>query len=153
MSYGLLAFEPTVALEALDATLQEQVIQQLGVCLQDQVPTEYLIGRTGELAFGLIMPETPGNEAQETVRQLINAVRLSSFGAKAEGIEVHFVGHGSVVEKNYGTAMDQETMLERVSHNLERAQDMGPNKVFLETPRDTSPFVEEDIRSLLDAQP
>ncbi len=144
-----MAFLEVTAVEELELypeVIQERFKRQLNLFLPKQIREVDLLGHVEGNRYAIILPETPGDEAQEILTRLIQQLREETFTLEDLKVSANYVGVAGIVETSGGN-LDRRTMISRAEKALLEAveEDQGEAKLVRATPR---PFLGEGEMAL-----
>lgn len=128
ISVAFLRLIPSEDFGLMPDSAQDMLLRSIALWMQDTIREGDIIASVGPYTFGILLPETPGDEAQEVITHLHNDIRSQTFGA-ADYV-TNFSANTGLVESSGGT-LDLKTMLTRAAEALSTAEQNGENSIQL----------------------
>lgn len=146
LSMALLEITAVEELELYPEIIQERFKRQLNLFLPKQIREVDLLGHIEGNRYAIILPETPGDEAQEMLTALLQALREETFNLDDLKVSANYTGAAGIVETSGGN-LDRRAMISRAEKALTEAieEGQGEAKLVRATPR---PFLGEGDMAL-----
>ncbi len=128
ISVALLKLIPSEDFSLMPDSAQDMLLRSIALWMQDTIREGDIIASVGNQTFAILLPETPGDEAQEVLTRLHNDIRSQTFGA-ADYV-TNFSANTGLVEASGGN-LDLKAMLARASEALATAEQNGENSIQL----------------------
>lgn len=129
ISMTLLKLRPAEDFQLIPETTQRALIRGVALKLEDNVGqgniVAYMKGRT----FGILLSETPGEEAVALINRLHIAIRSQAFEAEG-GFITNFTANSGLVASS-GSLMGYNDMYDKATEALRVAEQNGENTVHL----------------------
>ncbi len=120
--------------------IRNTMLRNASLMMQDALRQGDMIAYLRPQTYGILLPETPGDEAQSVLQKLHADLRTRTF--QASGYVSSFIANTGVVSSSGGSLGYQAT-LEKAAEALRTAEEQGENTIHLirATPR---PFVSSE---------
>lgn len=128
LSMTLLRLIPTEDFSLLPDTVEDTLLRAAALRMQDKIRAGDIIAYLGRYTFAILLPETPGHEAERIVEKLHQDIRTHTFNVDA--YIANFMANSGVVESSGGN-LDLQTMLTKANEALQTARQAGENSVHL----------------------
>jgi diguanylate cyclase (GGDEF)-like protein len=127
ISVALLRLIPDEDFVLLPELAQEKMLRQAAVKLEDNVGQGDIVAYMGQQLFGILLTESPGDEAQEIISSLHETIRSQTF--RADEYTASFSVQTGIVESN-GGSINAKTMITKAGEAL-RKTNAGHNSIQL----------------------
>lgn len=148
MSMGLVQITPNEGFERLPEMIQNALLRNVALTIQDMLKQRTdIIGYLRKWTFGILLTETPGEEARAILQKVHNEIRSKTF--ETSGYVATFTANTGIMAGS-GNLVDYQTVLSLASDALGAAEAEGENiiRVITTTPK---PFLtgqsDEDVMS------
>ncbi len=128
LSMALLRLIPTEDFSLLPDTVEDVLLRAAALRMQDKIRAGDIIAYLGRYTFAILLPETPGHEAERIVENLHQDIRTHTFNVDA--YIANFMVNSGVVESS-GGSLDLQAMLTKANEALQIARQAGENNVHL----------------------
>jgi len=126
-SVALLRLIPDEDFVLLPEQVQDKILRQVAVKLEDNMRQGDIVAYVGQQLFGVLLTEAPGDEAQEMVARLHEAIRGQTF--RADDYVASFNAQTGIVESS-GGALNAKSMIAKAGEAL-RTTDAGEHSIQL----------------------
>lgn len=134
IAVAMLRLDPNEDFALLPEVVQTTLLRSAALMMNDSLRASDLVAYLKPRTFGIILPETPGDEAQSLLQKLHMDLRAQTF--EAGGYVSSFVANTGLVSSSGGT-MGYQTTLQKAVEALRAADEIGENTIHLvrATPR------------------
>jgi diguanylate cyclase (GGDEF)-like protein len=128
LSVALVRIIPSEGFDLLPESVRDKALRSAALRMNDAARTTDILAYLGRNTFGLLMPETPGYEAEQFVEKLHNDIRTQTF--RVDAYITNFSANSGVVE-NSGGNLTLQSMLLKANEALQMATQSGENAIHL----------------------
>jgi diguanylate cyclase (GGDEF)-like protein len=134
ISVALVRLHPNEDFALLPEQVQTALLRNAAVLMEDQIRQGDILAYVKPQTFGILLAETPGDEAQTLLQQLHTDIRSHTFEVK--GYVSSFIANTGVVASS-GGSIGYQAMLDKAGEALITAEQIGENTIHLirATPR------------------
>ncbi len=134
ISVALLRLDANEDFALLPEPVRTTMLRSAALTMQDALRQGDIVAYLKPNTFGVLLAETPGDEAQEILQKLHTDLRSRTF--EASGYISSFVANTGVVASS-GGALGYQATLEKAAEALRMADEIGENTIHLirATPR------------------
>ncbi|NDJ85366.1 MAG: diguanylate cyclase [Chloroflexi bacterium] len=128
ISMALLQLTPNEDFELLPESVQVALTRAAALMIQDTLSQGAIVAYMRPRTFGILLAETPGDEARRTLEKLHTILRTQTF--ESGGYVSGFVARSGLVVSS-GNALNYQEMLDKASEALKRADATGENSIYI----------------------
>lgn len=128
LSVAILSLKPDEDFALLPEDIRNAMLRNASIMMQDALRQGDIIAYLKPQTYGILLPETPGDEAQTLLQKLHADLRARTF--QASGYVSSFVASTGVVASSGGT-LGYQALLEKASGALRKAEEEGENTIHL----------------------
>ncbi len=131
ISLAFLELLPDEDFVLLERPVQDSLMRLAALLIQDSVREGDIVAYYGNYVFGILLAETPGDEARSMLVNLHYAIRAKTF--RYQEFSASFVARTGLVESS-GGALGVHAMMAKASEALRDAEVLGDNAIqFIRT--------------------
>ena len=152
LSLAFLRLIPTEDFSLLPDNVEDMLLRAAALRLQDKIRTGDIVAYLGRRTFAILLPETPGHEAERLIERLHQDIRTHTFNV--DGYIANFMVNSGIVESS-GGSLDLQAMLTKANEALRMARQAGENSLYL-IRTSAQPFAldaESDSKAALESDP
>jgi diguanylate cyclase (GGDEF)-like protein len=128
ISVALMRLAPDEDFVLLPEKAREGLLRLAALKLQDSMKQENIVAYMGDQMFGVLLPETPGDEAQNILSRLHQDIRNETF--RIDDYMTNFTAQSGLVESS-GGQLTPQLMLSKASEALQSAGPINENVIQL----------------------
>jgi diguanylate cyclase (GGDEF)-like protein len=134
ISVALLRLDPNEDFALLPESVRNTMLRSAALAMEDSLRQGDILAYLKPQTFGILLAETPGDEAQDILQKVHTELRARTF--ETNGYMSSFAANTGVVSSS-GGALGYSATLEKASEALHLADDIGENSIHLvrATPR------------------
>lgn len=128
ISIALLRLTTAEDFSMLPDTVEDTLLRAAALRLQDKIRAGDIIAYLGRKTFAILLPETPGHEAERLIDMLHTEVRTHTFNVDA--YIANFMPNTGIVESSGGN-LDLQSMLLKANEALQVSIQTGEGSIHL----------------------
>lgn len=128
LSVALVRLIPSEGYDVLPDTAKDKAMRSAALRMNDRLRPTDMLAYLGRNTFGLLLPETPGYEAEQVMDSLHSDIRTQTF--RVDAYIANFAANSGVVE-NSGGNLNLQSMLMKANEALQAASQNGENAIHL----------------------
>lgn len=130
LSLALMKIDCLGGMNSSPAPISGEALHKVATLLKKYLREEDVMARFNETIFAFLLPDTPGEKAQEVMERLQTRITWTPFEMEKSDVQLNLSGVAGVVTYQYnGTGYDE--LLAKAHQALEEAEISGYEKIYL----------------------
>lgn len=130
LSLALMKIDCFGGVNSSSAPISGEALHKVATLLKKYLREEDVMARFNETVFAFLLPDTPGEKAQEVMERLQTRITWTPFEMEKSDVQLNLSGVAGVVTYQYnGTGYDE--LLAKAQQALEEAEISGYEKIYL----------------------